>query len=471
MLASENLKRVKRTAFAFSDRPPNTPAECRVGVVERQIAQSERKALDPNRLQALVTRFQSAAQSGDFAGISKKDWRQLVYILWDGSPPLLESPAIVDRLRALIKSANSTAPLRRLIFSYLSRFDPALPSIAAMGLLILEELRHRQSPRLSSWQTRSSTYGIFLPHDAMRTIPAKLVYADDIGAFERGLGIEGQLTRQGFIVHIWAHVLAHLERSLKAGGPERIDLDGILDALEVAKKLRFVSLRVATANSLLSPWANRPLSDAILQKRLKTFFLDHLGDPYTRRENWHGVNADASLVMRRWLVQENLRIFFELITQASDANEYATGHWKYRRQFWSAFWERGALDEAWMVLGSKIENLAKEKLTPGIGYGRLKGGNDLHAVLLMRVGTLVFAEWSYNGKCRAWATDDRLCPQIGSTNYRTADFQRPSMIIDPRYVNDGISHMNSQAGYWQGILAKFIGDRTRIQVSHREYMP
>ncbi len=89
----------------------------------------------------------------------------------------------------------------------------------------------------------------------------------------------------------------------------------------------------------------------------------------------------------------------------------------------------------------------------------------------MRVGTLVFAEWSYNGKCRAWAADDKLCPEIGSPNYHTSDFQRLSMMIDPRYASDGISHINSEAGYWQSLLAKFIRDRTRIQVTPREYMP
>ena len=471
MLAIENLKRARRTILALADRPPVFPAECRIGIVERELTQIARKPFDADYLRRLATRFQAAAQVDNFREISPKDWRRLVYVLWDGDPPLVENQKIFDRLRDQTRSGNSAAPLRRLIFSYFSRFDLDGPSITAIGFLISDELNRRQSHRLAQWQRRNTDYKIFSPNAAIKTIPAKLLAASDIAAFERDLGLDGQLAQQGFVVHLWAVTLAYLERMLKSGEAAGFSIDRILKALAVGKKLRFQTLRIAIANCLLSPWASRPLVDGDLQKRLKNFFLDHLGDPYTRRTSWHGVNSDAVGVMRRWLAEENLRLFFELISKASDESDYATGHWKYRRQFWTAYWERGALDEAWMVLGSKVEKLAKETLTPGIGYGTLKGGNDLHAVLLMRVGTLVFAEWSYNGKCRAWASDDKLCPLIGSPNYHTSHFKRPSMVIDARYASDGISHINSQAGYWQTILAKFIRDRTNIKVTNREFMP
>ena len=471
MLTFDSLKRARKAAVALTDRAPGFPSECRIGVLERQLTGHEGRPVDIEYLRRLFTRLEIAARHGDFTSITAKDWRHSIHVLWDGEPALVERPAIFDRLSSLITSASSAAPLRRLIFSYMSRFDLRRPSISAVGSLISSELKRRSSAKFSAWQRRDSEYNIFSPRTAIKAIPIQLVAASDILGFERELGIEGQLSQQGFIVHIWAAALMYLEARLKAGESPVPQLERVLDSLEVGKKLRFESLRTTTASALLSPWASRPPVTAQLQKRLKDFFLNHLGDPYTRRSNWHGVSADAVSVMRKWLAQENLRLFFELITQASDADDYATGHWKYRRHFWRAYWERGALDEAWMVLGSSIEKLAKEKLTQGIGYGRLKDGNKLHAVLLMRVGTLVFAEWSYNGKCRAWATDDKLCPQIGSLDYHTSDFQRLSMMIDSRYASDGISHINSEAGYWQGLLARFIRDRTRIQVTSREYMP
>ncbi len=364
MLAIESLKKAKRSVVALTDRAPVFPLECRIAVVERQLTGQQGRAVDTEYLRRLVARLEIAARDGDFTSISGKDWRQSVNVLWDGEPALVERPAIFDRLCSLTRNARSAAPLRRLIFSYLSRFDLRRTSIIAIGSLISDELKRRSSTRLSAWQRRNDTYNIFSPRVAIRAIPAQLLAANDILRFERDLGIEGQLSQQGFIVHIWAATLVYLEDRLKAGQLVNFQLERVLESLEVGKKMRFESLRTTTASALLSPWVSRPLSDMQLQKRLKDFFLDHMGDPYTRRTNWHGVSSDAIAVMRRWLAQENLRLFFELITQASGADDYATGHWKYRRQFWRAYWERGALDEAWMVLGSKAEKLAKEKLTP-----------------------------------------------------------------------------------------------------------
>lgn len=471
MLALQSLGRVRRIAAGLEHAAERLPAEPRVGDADRRLATRLGRSPNTEYLTRLFDRLAQASKDQDFGKIVPRDWRNAMRILWDGDPALVDRPGVVENFGIALRKAKRAGSVRRLIFAYLSRFDIRQPSFREVGALIRDELATKPWPKLSVWRERDQIYGMFSPANAVKTISAKIIQRGEIDYIEQNLGIDGQLTQQRFMEQMWAAALTLLEQRLRAGGLSDFDIPQILGKLRLGSGLRFASLRATTADALLSPWASHSLPNVGLQTHLKEFFLELFGDPYTKRGNWQGVRPETTSVMRRWLAQESLRLFFEIITQASDRDDYASGHWKYRRAFWQAYLTRGALDEAWMVLGTGVERMARDKLTPGIGYGRLTGGNSLHAVLVMRVGPLVFAEWSFNGKCRAWATDNAVAPELGLARYESGEFKLPSIRIDEKYTDDGLSHINSESGYWQRILEKFIRGRIGISVSSREYMP
>jgi hypothetical protein len=88
----------------------------------------------------------------------------------------------------------------------------------------------------------------------------------------------------------------------------------------------------------------------------------------------------------------------------------------------------------------------------------------------MELGGLVIAEWSHNGKCRAWKRTDSRAPQLGRSQYTRSEIIIPSLQIVPEYSEDGIVHQGSENYRWQHRLAEFIYRETNVRLMHREYM-
>lgn len=277
--------------------------------------------------------------------------------------------------------------------------------------------------------------------------------------FEAGLG--GPLEASRFVQACAGHLLDAMDAKLRSGELERETLTRLLSWLAPSRggRLRFESLRVAMISSLLSPFEDRNPT-APVQQQIRTFLLDRIGDPRIRRHAWAGVPGETLQVILRWLAALSLEDFFRLLDATA-----LDRHWRYRKKFWSAYLERGAITDAWIALGPDAESAAARFLDRSPAAAAKLRKPDIeanHSVLLMKIGGITVAEWSHMGSCRLWREGNAAAPVM-----YLADYRRPQLVDG---FDDRFPHYAPEQGWWQSRVARWIEDQTGIRVAQGEYM-
>jgi len=138
--------------------------------------------------------------------------------------------------------------------------------------------------------------------------------------------------------------------------------------------LRYPTHRVALAEALLLPWVSSQPTDPI-KHELMSFLLKHYNDPRIRKNLWHTVSNDATDVMIRWLNGRTLQVFFEILRATADQI------WQYRQKFWTAYFERGYIDEAWVAMGSEgVYQIKRMSDANTLNYANLLGADNTQSV-------------------------------------------------------------------------------------------
>jgi hypothetical protein len=129
----------------------------------------------------------------------------------------------------------------------------------------------------------------------------------------------------------------------------------------------------------------------------------------------------------------------------------------------------GVINDAWVALAYNVDAAAQRQMGASRdSYGRLDGYNVQrnHAALLLRIGHLVIADWSHNGKFRVWhlaGAFREFAPTLYQKRYtgealrRVADFEG--------------AHSGAENGSWQQKLAKYIRDNTGVRFDLWQLMP
>jgi hypothetical protein len=274
-----------------------------------------------------------------------------------------------------------------------------------------------------------------------------------------------------------------VEHAVRAATPQMLrnqsetGLQRVLQVIAPSGSPRFAARAADTGRALLSAWLDGgPEPAPALQQPVRQILLQWLGDPRLPfgSQRWAAVGDQGTKLMRRWLTRASLDLFFKLIDQyALDA------HWRYRHAFWLAYLEKGAINDAWLALGSRTFNAAGTIRDLGGAYGRLKGGTVDQSALLLRVGPMIVGEFTHNGSLRAWPADWPDAPRLGETEYAIARLKRPCLPfpVNPYWrkggepTGKGLSHINSTAGYWQGSAAALIEQRVGTKITPVEWRP
>ena len=250
--------------------------------------------------------------------------------------------------------------------------------------------------------------------------------------------------------------------------PEAIDR--VLDWSRNAAQPRYPHLRISLANSMLLPWDRARAPDSIKSK-LVTYFVKHYHDPRllgpaNPGHQWQGVSQDAVATVRRWLAGDTLRGFLQILQRTADEI------WQYREKFWMAYYDAGYVEEAWLVLGDQAALQARQIFgnQPSMTYGRFTGGaTPQQSVLLLKIGGLVFSEWSHNGSLRAYRDNDPKAPRLYDQRYHGVDLRDPVSLDFHRGQNERpqLTHAASSYGTWQRKARDFINRETNQYLSDR----
>lgn len=214
------------------------------------------------------------------------------------------------------------------------------------------------------------------------------------------------------------------------------------------------------ANALLMPWVDQDPSDDI-KRKITDFCVETIGDPRLKEFTWSKANQNSKNVLMRWLIGRTLHTFFDVLRQTADSI------WEYRQEFWTSYYLRGYITEAWAVLGSDAHRyVLRQREAADLGYGRLTGTSDeAQSVLLMKMGDLIFCEWSHNGKLRVTAFGSNQAPRLYGKSYDADELRFESMVFTSNtgIEHAGLPHLHSDSKWWQTTAAAFISKKLGVR--------
>jgi hypothetical protein len=240
------------------------------------------------------------------------------------------------------------------------------------------------------------------------------------------------------------------------------------DLGQPTQRLRYPLCRDALAHSLLSPWFHQtPPPD--MQNTLLSELLRTLGDPRYNHAGWLGVGREAMETASRWLTGRTMDAFFDILRHTDDDIG------PYRRRFWEAYFHAGHILEAWIALGEQAVAALKTIDTAGeLHYATILGKiAPNQCVLMLRMGNILFCDWSHQGRLRAIPVTNKQAPKLYQSEYELFQLRFPTPLDfnDGRMDDPGLLHHASALGGWQDQARQFMAQHLGIQLALSELMP
>lgn len=419
------------------------------------------------------------ARSSGYANLPAFAWRKLPYAYWmRGAAPLDEvEPELVEQYwRQHLPAAASMAANRTkrwltpLFHTYCERFAPEEEAFVKFAAKFRGVLERAAGPFAEQLLRKQQALSFFSPNEAPSRLAARLSNPNH--------SLDQILNREQF----WPGFLtcrlgnAAYASALKTATRSRADPEQQLRLIDWALKLGVdvvqTEHRAALAEALLLPWAEATPPD-LHRARITDCVLSKYGHPEKPDPQavfrWRGVSDEARAVLMRWLTWESLRTFIHVLERTADEI------WSFRRKFWMAYYDAGFIDAAWLALGPDARRLARQLRPNGTGleFGKLEGVfAPNQSVLLLRIGSLVFAEWSHNGSLRAFEEGSRGAPRLYLDSYDGPSL-RESRSLDFHgglKARPQLAHLHSESGWWQRTARDFIRRQTGIQMSDRDIL-
>ncbi len=345
-----------------------------------------------------------------------------------------------------------------MLRAFLDAYPTGLQSFDAIRQAVQERLRAVQSPRTMRWLERCDRFGLLEFTGPERLVDSWFAVDVDCDTYLSEAGLSGGLESSAFVRRSSEQLLRRVESELLKGRSSAAICDRAFTWLERQGQLRFPELKVEVANAFLRPFVEKVPSETT-KAAIQAFLCRTVGDPRINRPRWNGVPDEVRNVLLRWLVGASLDDFFRVLDQTA-----LDRHWRHRKAFWTAYLQREAIDDAWVVLGSEAARIVQGGLSAGaaklVSGGGVQGNQS---VLLMRIKGVTIAEWSHNGSFRMWRRGNGEAPKLYETAYTR------SQLIKGCDVSQ--THHGAELGTWQGKVAALIASETGIRNSSSSYMP
>ena len=419
--------------------------------------------------------------------LSRRDFRACSRLLHQpgrSGRRLVDERKLVTALLARVRATWPQLAIRNLTHHYLEHYDPEHELTAQIFDLIKAAPSNRRSPLLQAMfehglVERPHRIGMgrlwaMFKHELMdhASGPAILAHdvltADDsVDSVLKARQLTDTLAQSAFVER--SFVLAcDMTRSNE---PDETRLFRLLDWAEDPGSTgqlreRFPKQTTALAAAVLDPWADTTVNPgAELEVRIKNLMLGSLGDPRFPQASGRWVTIPTARdVIKRWLNRVALTQFFEIVSRSMDTTEEKR-MWRSRRRFWNAYLEY--IEDAWVVFHTRGTALAKQAALASEDesfrqHGRFSTGGiaPTHACLLIKIGDLILAEWSHNGKCRSWPYDDDSTPKLYQENYPVGKLK------DGEWEQ---IHHGDKYGSWQNRVAQHIRHETGAYVDQSVY--
>ncbi len=321
--------------------------------------------------------------------LERRDLRIAPWCLWAPERPLADRPGRLEAILRQIEAAARGRLYRILALAWGHAYDSQRVGIAEVGRF----LTAHAADLGPGWSAALKRWPLFDPLNGPRALGAASL---EVGkAPEEVLGEFGLPSFAACV----PYALAAHRQAIR--GAERLPADRRLNVLRRISQtadggLRHMALGPDVVTAAIEPFG-AVLPDRTTRDEYTRFALALLGDPRSQAFRW--VNCQtAQDIMRRWLTEQTLRQFFDVVDAVAHVD-----HWRYRRAFWDALYQRGLIDEAWVVFETLGTSYARRMFGKDIDFGTIKKGAEAgHAILLLKIGTLTAVVWSHRGRCSIW---------------------------------------------------------------------
>lgn len=436
-------------------------------------------ALDPIGLR--MRKLYAAARADGYRHLGRGALRRLPYALWvEGEPPLSSTdPELIraywsEYLPAAVRDARAAKRwLVPLFYVYCHTFQKQNAEFQDFANRIRLALTFAAGPAAERFSRLHAEQRWFSPSEVGIYLGKTITQGpgqvrDVLTTLELWPGfVEEPICSEAFAGALKApndvlsqeRVIERMKSWAKAeGGPRS------------APMLRYGEHRIVLADGLVKPWLQQKPPDGI-RNGLASFLIQHYGDPRMLTDvhvghRWQGVSPATIATVRRWLVGDTLQGFMRLLQMTADEI------WRYRERFWMAYYESGAIEEAWLALGSQAAWHAQRAFNKAdwAQYGSLvSGATSDQSVLFLRIGQMLFMEWSHNGALRACAYTDTDAPAMYLPEYRGEELRNVESYDFHNGQNQRpqLMHMNSEGGTWQRKARDFIAQHTGVRLSDK----
>jgi len=400
--------------------------------------------------------------------IRKRDWRHVPYAIWlqDGVG-LQKQPDVIDQyfnIELADALNNSRRPIkwgRPLVFVYIEKFNYEDPLFRRLSKHTSDLFLSPKFDNATGLVDFARALNLFDIYDGPKNTANSI--AQSRRSFHDWIKIHDLWPSFGTSPFAEAAFIAYLQSHDDfRRTTEFIDVLfewGVIDH----KALRYTSSRIKIAESLLLPWRNSQPNDG-LKSKVMNFLLGHYGDPRLGKNLWHGVSAEAIGVLNSWINGRTLELFFKILQETADSI------WLYRQRFWTAYFKAGYIDEAWVALGPDAAIVLKKfDDSKQLKFANLIGSEASQSVLLIRMGQMIFCEWSHNGRLRAQRIDSSLAPVLYKNFYESDDLRFQSLDFNNGQLQDpGLVHFSSSTGGWQDRARVFVLKQTGIKLTQAE---
>ena len=402
----------------------------------------------------------AALSSG--GSLTWREAREGAWCLWATSPALGEWRESLDAVLGAVATSEKKQPFRALASSWMMSFEPDRAGVSEAADL----LRAKAPVMGPPWSTLHATHDLFHlsggPDSvaatalAQKASPSEVLRRQGLGAFSSESG------------YAKACVAAVLRRLAEGGAGEPMKRLEIVRSLSLNARgeLVFSEHGPLVANALLKPFGSS-MPDKGTRDAYLGLLIGLFRDPRLHPGSWTRMR-EAEATIRRWLTEQTLRQFLDVVDEVA-----LERMWKYRRAFWEAVYRTDLISEAWVVFDGSGAQVARRSFGKQIAFAEFDGGGAQagQAVLLMRVGRGVVAEWSHNGRCIIWNDAEApSAPKLNRMKYPVYDLRAPGSAINrPDAAIFAVSHMNAEGYGWQQRVAERIRHMTGVRIPESSY--
>ena len=369
----------------------------------------------------------------------------------DGLPRIVDTPNLRDALQLIDD--------RFRISMLLGVFDALLKAWDAWGAGLLRAFVRRH---LANYDGRRIS---------IQNLRANLAwYCEENGATQLAMNL---LRTQEKLSDVWSYLnlpdYTHDYRYFGAVAEAYVALNRHLDRESVADIVTFVKTHRddKTSRAIVSRIIERLGMGASedLRQPVQSYVFREWKDPRLIGGDvrWREVSDEAKRIFTKWITEEDLRFFFDIVAQACNDQKFA-----YRKAFWLAYLEHISLCRP--VLRQNAEYLFKDNRH----YQEQKrniaslngGGGDQHAFIIqMRDHT--FVEFSTKAACYVYDNNSKLPFRLDNSEY-TMDTWRRNTLRNQSLAKHRVSHHGSESYSWQKKLESWIKRELGIEPQPRK---